>query len=92
MTPYWLKILSVAEAEPGAAVGQDIGVLRGGGVQRRAHALADLAVPLAAARRRIDAGELPEAQLGRMRAGPVATADERRAGFGNTAQRIVGVA
>lgn len=86
------QVLAVAEAEPGAAIGQDVGLLRGGGVQRRAHALADLAVPLPAPRHGVHAGLPPQAQLRRMRAAAVAAADEGRARRGDAPQRLAGVA
>ena len=72
------EVLAVPEREPGAAVGEDVGVHRGGGVQRRPHARAGVAVPGALDPVEIDAGQLPQAQLGGVRAAAVAARDEGR--------------
>ena len=70
------ELPAVLEGEPGAAVAQHIAVDRGGDVQRRAHAAAAFAV---AGRLRcggVDAGLLPQAQLGGVRAAAVTARDE----------------
>src|SRR5450759_1758204 len=63
------KVALVLEMDPGAAVGQHVTVAGAGGIERRAHALADRFVPGAQILRRqvlldVDAGRLPERQLG----------------------------
>ena len=63
ITPYWLnrrrspstaiaELAAVLERQPGAAVGERVGVHAGGGVERRPHARAGLAVPGALVLRR----------------------------------------
>ena len=47
-----LEVAAVLERQPRAAVGEHVGVHRRGGVERRAHARAGLAVPRALGRRR----------------------------------------
>ena len=74
-----LEIAAVLEREPGAAVGQHIGVRGRRRVERGAHALADLAVPRALVLGDVDAGSLPEVELGGVGAGLVAARDEGRA-------------
>ena len=49
-------ILPIAKAQPSAAIGQNVSTLRGGGIQRRPHALAHFAIPLAAPSSGINAG------------------------------------
>src|SRR5262245_61293224 len=90
MTPYWLnrslslghedvEIAAVLEREPGAAVGEHVGIGGGRGVERRAHALADLLVPGTFLLADVDAGGLPEVEFGDMGARAVAARDEGRA-------------
>ena len=85
------QIGAVPEAQPSAAVGEDIGTGGGGHVQRRAHAAAAFLVargPGRTRRRQIAAGLAPQAQLGRMRAALVAARDEGGAGGAHLAQRL----
>src|SRR5215469_9996916 len=56
-----LQILPVLEGEPGAAIGEEIGVHRRRRVERRSHAGAGLAIPAARDSLHIDAGLGPEA-------------------------------
>src|SRR5215467_1719076 len=74
-----VEIAAVLERKPGAAVGEHIGVGRGRGVERRAHALADLLVPGTFLLADVDAGGLPEVEFGDMGARAVAARDEGRA-------------
>src|SRR5215467_4260543 len=74
-----LEIAAVLEREPGAAVGEHIGVGGGRGVERRAHALADLLVPGTFLLADVDAGGLPEVEFGDMGTRAVAAGDEGRA-------------
>src|SRR5215472_5870524 len=58
-----VEIAAVLEREPGAAVGEHVGIGGGRGVERRAHALADLLVPGTFLLADVDAGGLPEFEL-----------------------------
>src|ERR1700677_3817610 len=89
MTPYWLNMrLSpstsicrspfVLEMNSGAAVAQHVSIGGAGGVERGAHALADRFVPWTLVLIDVDAGLVPELQLGDMRAGAIAARDEGR--------------
>src|SRR5262249_17858748 len=73
-----VEIAAVLEREPGAAVGEHIGVGGGGGVERRAHALADLLVPRPLLLADVDTCGLPEVEFGDMSARAVAARDEGR--------------
>src|ERR1700676_4739978 len=64
----YFEIAAVLERDPGAAVGQYITVHGTCGVERRPHALPDLAIPGAFAGLDIDTGLLPEREFGRVRA------------------------
>src|SRR6185312_6796332 len=70
------KVALVLERQPGAAVRQHVGLRSRGGVERRAHALADRLVPGALVVLDVDAGRLPQLELGDVRARAVATRDE----------------
>src|SRR5262249_54153617 len=59
-----VEIAAVLEREPGATVGEHIGVGSGRSIERRAHALADLLVPGAFLLADVDAGGLPEVEFG----------------------------
>src|SRR3546814_8517704 len=61
------EIALVLEVDPGRAIRQHIGVARLGGVECGAHALTDRLVPGALVLLDIDAGRLPELQLGAVR-------------------------
>src|SRR5262249_48486356 len=74
-----VEIAAVLEREPGAAVGEYVGIGGGRGVERRAHALADLLVPGTFLLADVDAGGLPEVAFGDMGARAVAARDEGRA-------------
>src|SRR6516225_6079752 len=74
-----VEIAAVLERKPGAAVGEHVSVDGRGGVERRAHALADLLVPGTLVLADVDAGGLPERELGDMRARAVAAGNEGRA-------------
>src|SRR5262249_24026698 len=73
------EVAAVLERQPGATVGQHVSVRCRRSVERRAHALADRLVPGALSLLDIDVGELPEIELGEVRAGTIAAGDERRA-------------
>ena len=73
------EVSAVLEREPGAAVGEHIGVGGGRGVERRTHALANLLVPGTFLLADVDAGGLPEVEFGDMGARAVAARDEGRA-------------
>jgi len=75
------QLAAVPEWQPGAAIGQDVGVHRRGGIERRAHAGAGFPVP--GPFRHADSGEPPYAQLSRMRAAAVGSRYERRLGLEN---------
>src|SRR5438105_2291540 len=66
----------VLEAEPGAAVGQRIGRHCRGGVERLAHAAADVPVPAAGTALRVHRRHPPQPQLEGMRAAAVAARDK----------------
>src|SRR5258708_24126834 len=70
---------AILERETGAAVGEHIGVGGGRGIERGAHALADLLVPGTFVLADVDAGGLPEVEFGDMGARAVAARDEGRA-------------
>ena len=72
-----LQIAAILEIDPGGAIREHIGVHRAGCVQRRAHPLADLAIPWPLGLFDLDAGHLPQVELSRMGAGLVAARDER---------------
>src|SRR5262249_47610850 len=74
-----VEIAAVLEREPGATVGEHIGVGSGRSIERRAHALADLLVSGAFLLADVDAGGLPEVEFGDMGARAVAARDEGRA-------------
>src|SRR5262249_25476400 len=74
-----VEIAAVLERKPGAAVGEHVSVDGRGGVERRAHALANLLVPGTLVLADVDAGGLPERELGDMRARAVAAGNEGRA-------------
>ncbi len=67
-----LEVAAVLEAEPGAAVGQGVGIHAGGRVEGRAHAGAGLAVPGTGSHLDVDGGRLPDRQLGLVGAAVVA--------------------
>src|ERR1051325_9467752 len=73
-----VELAAVPEREPGAAISEHIGVARARGVERRAHALTDRLVPGAVILLDLDAGRLPQCELGRMGARTVAARDESR--------------
>src|SRR5262245_30808932 len=71
ITPYWLKSFGspsinilksflVAEAEPGASVGEGIGFFADGRIQGGAHAGAGFQIPSAARLLGVDASILPQ--------------------------------
>ena len=64
------EVGAVLEIQPGAAVGQHIGALRGRNIERRPHAAAALAV--ARALGAVQIGHFPETQFGGMGAALVA--------------------
>jgi len=66
----------VLEAESGAAVGQRIGRHRRRGVERLAHAAADIAIPAAGTALRVDLRHPPQPQFEGMRAAAVAARDK----------------
>src|SRR5262245_30553241 len=84
-----IEIAAVLEREPGAAVGEHIGVGGGRSIERRAHALADLLVPGTFLLADVDAGGLPEVEFGDMGARAVAARDEGRARNRCTSRGIV---
>jgi hypothetical protein len=94
--PYWLnnsgspskqhlEILAVGEADPGAAVRQDVSAHAGRRVQGGAHAAAHFAIPAALG---ADAGVLPDAQLCTMRAAVIAPRYEGRLSPGDARESI----
>ena len=72
------EIAAVLEREPRAAVGEHVRVHRRRRVERRPHALAGVAIPRALRLLDVDAGHLPQVELGHVRAALVAARDERR--------------
>src|SRR6266487_3429214 len=66
------ELAPVLERYPGAAVGEDVGAHRRSRVQRRAHALARVAVPRPLLGGDVDSGRFPEIELGDVRAAPIA--------------------
>src|SRR5947209_2860182 len=66
----------VLEAESGAAVGQRIGRHRRRGVERLAHAAADIAIPAAGTALRVDLRHPPQPQFEGMHAAAVAARDK----------------
>src|SRR5258708_40105747 len=70
---------AILERETGAAVGEHIGVGGGRGIERGAHALADLLVPGTFVLADVDAGGLPEVEFGDMGARAGAARGEGRA-------------
>src|SRR3954467_5471207 len=75
------QVCPILKRKPGAAVGEDVRVHRGGGIECRPHALARVAIPRALILRDIDAGRLPELELGEVRAAAVAARDKGRLGL-----------
>ncbi len=74
-----VELAAVLERQPCATVGQHIAVHGGRRVERRAHALPDLAIPRAlVSAGDIDGGRPPQRKLRRMGAGLVAARHERR--------------
>src|SRR5215470_1875291 len=69
------EIAAVLEREPGAAIGEDVGVHRGRRVERRAHALSRVPIPRALALVEIDAGSLPQLEFGHVSAAAVTPRD-----------------
>ena len=89
ITPYWLKSrlspsTRIARSprflndEPGAAVGEHVGVHAGRGVERRPHALTRSRDTTRPCLVEVDAGGLPQLELGDVRAALVAARGERR--------------
>ena len=89
ITPYWLKsflspsnerlvLAAVLEGGPRGAVGQHVGAHSDRRVDRRAHALAGLAVPGAGRRLGVDARIFPQPHLGLVGAAVVAARHEWR--------------
>ena len=72
------EVTAVLEREPRAAIGQDVGVHRRRGVERRAHALARVAVPRTFLPSDVDACQAPDLELGEVRAAAIAPRDKRR--------------
>src|SRR5262245_24097995 len=70
------EIAAVLEGEPGAAVGEDVGVQRRGGIERRAHPGARFLVPRPFLGVDVHAGRFPIAQLRRVRAALVGAGHE----------------
>src|SRR6185503_8064798 len=70
------ELAAVLEGQPGAAVGEDIRVHAGRRVQGWPHARPSLAIPRALLARDVDAGRLPQLELGEMRAAAVAAGNE----------------
>src|SRR3972149_3107625 len=77
ITPYWLnrggaalagdfRAAPAANRDPGAAVGEQIGVRCRSHVERGAHSLPDLPIPGPFRLRDIDSGRLPQIELGEM--------------------------
>ena len=81
------ETLPVLEIGPGGAVGQRVGIHRGGDVQRRPHALAEVAIP-GRALVGLDAGRLPQPKLHPIGAAVVAAAGEHGAGAGDLHERL----
>src|SRR5262249_8254783 len=82
ITPYWLNSLLSPWTEIMRSPrflndnqGQHVSVRCRRSVERRAHALADRLVPGALSLLDIDVGELPEIELGEVRAGTIAAGD-----------------
>src|SRR3954465_8142666 len=75
------EIAAIPKGEPGATIRQDIGVHAGGGVQRRPHPLAGIAVPGTFRARDVDAPHLPELELREIAAAMVTSGHERRFAF-----------
>jgi len=74
------QVAPVSEVQPGAAIGQGVGVHHGAGIQRLAHAAADVLVPARAraGSLQVSCGVTPEAPLRRVGAAVVAAGDEWR--------------
>src|SRR5436190_17554019 len=70
---------AVLEGEPSAPVRKDVRIHACRRIERRAHALAGVAVPRALFPCDVDPGQLPDLELGEVRAAAVAARDERRA-------------
>src|SRR5919109_240115 len=77
------ELAAVLERDPGAAIGEDVRVHGGCRVERRPHALPGLAVPACLLACDVDAGRLPQLELGEVRAAAVAARDESRLGLMN---------
>jgi hypothetical protein len=99
MMPYWLnrppvafhcdhQVAPVLEGQPGAAVGEQVRAHAGSGVQRRPHALPDLAIPASLVMSDVDRRGLPQLELGEMRAAAVPARYERRLGLMDALQSL----
>src|SRR6185503_8347770 len=89
------EITAVLEGQPRSAVGEKVGVHSDGGIERRAHALARVAIPGAFVLRDVDAGRLPDLELCEMGPAPVAARHERRprrADFAERFERVLAAA
>ena len=69
--------LAILEIGPGGTIGQRLGVHRSGDIERRAHALAEIAIP-PAVRIGLDAGRFPQPKLHAIGAAVIAAARKRR--------------
>src|SRR5438874_7048366 len=65
------EIGPILEREPGAAIREDVGAHRSGGVERRSHALAGVAIPRTLRSTEVDSGGSPQFKLGDVRTAPV---------------------
>src|SRR5204863_3819 len=70
-----------------AAADEDVRIHRGGGIQRRSHALAGVAVPRPFFLDDVDPRQLPDLELGEVRAATVAARDEWRVRLFDLAER-----